>query len=116
MKLKKRCGVSLLIKHIISGYGNCLLWRTGADGCRWRLESASSGLWKNGRHKPFAPDPERPSPKAFFIVHAFKPLPLDRSLLGNIVHAWIEIHKDELFADWELAVSGEEPFRIEPLR
>jgi hypothetical protein len=34
----------------------------------------------------------------------------------KMVHAWIEIHKDELFADWELAVSGEEPFRIEPLR
>ncbi len=30
--------------------------------------------------------------------------------------AWIEIHKDELYADWELTVSGEEPFRIEPLR
>ena len=34
----------------------------------------------------------------------------------KLVQAWIEIHKDELFADWELAVSGEEPFRIEPLR
>jgi len=30
--------------------------------------------------------------------------------------AWIEIHKDELFADWELAVAGEEPFRIAPLQ
>jgi hypothetical protein len=34
----------------------------------------------------------------------------------KLVQAWIEIHKDELYADWELAVSGEEPFRIEPLR
>jgi len=34
----------------------------------------------------------------------------------KMLQAWIEIHKDELFADWELAVSGEEPFRIEPLR
>jgi len=30
--------------------------------------------------------------------------------------AWIDIHKDELIADWELAVSGEEPFRIAPLQ
>jgi hypothetical protein len=34
----------------------------------------------------------------------------------KMLQASIEIHKDELFADWELAVSGEEPFRIEPLR
>lgn len=30
--------------------------------------------------------------------------------------AWIEIHKDELMADWQLAVSGEQPFKIEPLK
>ncbi|MFH0995882.1 MAG: DUF4160 domain-containing protein, partial [Pseudomonadota bacterium] len=29
----------------------------------------------------------------------------------KMVQAWIEIHKDELYADWELTVSGEEPFR-----
>ena len=34
----------------------------------------------------------------------------------KMLQAWIEIHKDELNADWELAVSGEELFRIEPLR
>ncbi|MCK4982540.1 MAG: DUF4160 domain-containing protein [Victivallaceae bacterium] len=34
----------------------------------------------------------------------------------RMVLAWIEIHQDELMADWELAVAGEEPFRIEPLR
>lgn len=30
--------------------------------------------------------------------------------------AWVEIHRDELMADWQLAVSGQTPFRIEPLR
>ncbi len=46
-----------------------------------------------------------------------------RLLAGNfppkqlkLVQAWIEIHKDELFADWEMAVAGEEPFRIAPLQ
>ena len=34
----------------------------------------------------------------------------------RMVLAWIEIHKDELMADWELAVVGEEPFRITPLQ
>ena len=34
----------------------------------------------------------------------------------RLVVAWIEIHKDELMADWELAQSGEEPFRIAPLQ
>jgi hypothetical protein len=34
----------------------------------------------------------------------------------KLVQAWIEIHKDELAADWELAIAGEEPFRIAPLQ
>lgn len=34
----------------------------------------------------------------------------------KLVQAWIEIHRDELLVDWELAVSGEEPFRIPPLQ
>ncbi len=34
----------------------------------------------------------------------------------RLVLAWIDIHNDELMADWELAVSGEEPFRIAPLQ
>ena len=34
----------------------------------------------------------------------------------RLVLAWMEIHKDEIIADWELAVAGEEPFRIAPLQ
>ena len=34
----------------------------------------------------------------------------------KLVLAWIEIHRDDLMADWELAVGGQQPFRIEPLR
>ena len=34
----------------------------------------------------------------------------------RMVLAWIEIHADDLMADWELAVSGQPPFKIEPLR
>lgn len=34
----------------------------------------------------------------------------------RLVQAWIEIHRDELIADWNLAVNGEEPFRIDPLK
>jgi hypothetical protein len=34
----------------------------------------------------------------------------------KLVQAWIEIHKEDLQADWELAVAGEEPFRIAPLQ
>jgi len=33
-----------------------------------------------------------------------------------LVQAWIEIHRDDLMADWQLAVSGQQPFKIEPLR
>ena len=34
----------------------------------------------------------------------------------KLLEAWIEIHKDELLADWELAVNGENIFKIEPLK
>jgi len=34
----------------------------------------------------------------------------------KLVLAWIEIHKEELIADWELASKGETIFQIEPLR
>lgn len=34
----------------------------------------------------------------------------------KMVQAWIEIHKEELQVDWQLAVSGEDPFRIAPLQ
>jgi len=34
----------------------------------------------------------------------------------KLVQAWIEIHKDELLANWELAINGQEVFKIEPLK
>jgi Domain of unknown function (DUF4160) len=34
----------------------------------------------------------------------------------RLVQAWIEIHRDELLADWVLAVNGEAPVKIDPLR
>lgn len=34
----------------------------------------------------------------------------------KLVQAWIEIHREELLADWQLAVNGETPFPIDPLR
>ena len=34
----------------------------------------------------------------------------------RLVQAWIEIHRDELIADWALAVEGNAPFKIEPLK
>lgn len=33
----------------------------------------------------------------------------------RLVQAWIELHRDELMADWELAVNGETPYKITPL-
>jgi hypothetical protein len=34
----------------------------------------------------------------------------------KLLQAWIVLHKDELLADWELAVSGQQPYKIDPLR
>ena len=33
----------------------------------------------------------------------------------RILQAWIEIHRDELMADWSLAITGERIFKIKPL-
>ena len=32
------------------------------------------------------------------------------------VQAWIETYRDDLLANWKLAVEGQQPFKIEPLR
>lgn len=32
------------------------------------------------------------------------------------IKAWALLHEDELNADWDLAVNGEETFKIDPLR
>ena len=34
----------------------------------------------------------------------------------KLVQAWIEIHQEELLADWELASQGETIFKITPLQ
>ena len=34
----------------------------------------------------------------------------------RMVFDWIDIHKDELFLDWELAQKGEKLINIEPLK
>lgn len=34
----------------------------------------------------------------------------------KLVKAWIEIHKEDLMADWALAVSGNMVFKIDPLK
>lgn len=33
----------------------------------------------------------------------------------RLVQAWIEIYREDLEADWKLAINGEEPVRIPPL-
>ncbi len=33
----------------------------------------------------------------------------------RLVQAWAELHIEELQADWELAMSGENPYKIAPL-
>lgn len=35
---------------------------------------------------------------------------------ARLVLAWAELHQDELLADWRLAINGEHPAQIEPLK
>ena len=44
---------------------------------------------------------------------------IDGKLPGNqtrLVLAWTELHQEELMADWQLVMNGEEPFKIQPLQ
>jgi hypothetical protein len=34
----------------------------------------------------------------------------------NLVKAWVSIHEEELMANWDLAVNGEPPYKIDPLK
>ncbi|HEX5875960.1 MAG TPA: DUF4160 domain-containing protein [Pyrinomonadaceae bacterium] len=34
----------------------------------------------------------------------------------KLVQAWVELHRDELMADWTLAVNGQPVFKIDPLK
>lgn len=40
-------------------------------------------------------------------------LPLNKE---KLVKAWIEIHREELIANWQLAVTGNKIFPIDPLK
>lgn len=33
----------------------------------------------------------------------------------RLVQAWIELYRDELFADWEISIAGDKPYKIKPL-
>jgi hypothetical protein len=34
----------------------------------------------------------------------------------KLIEAWIEIHKEDLMANWQLAVTGNKVFTIDPLK
>jgi hypothetical protein len=34
----------------------------------------------------------------------------------RLVQAWIEIHREELLANWKLAIQGQQVYRIDPLK
>lgn len=55
--------------------------------------------------------------KASFSIGDFELLGGKMSLKQTrLIQAWMEIHKEELLADWELCQNGETPFKIEPLK
>lgn len=49
----------------------------------------------------------------FQKVNYWKGLPSNKE---KLLIAWIEIHKDELMADWSLASTGQKIFTIDPLK
>ena len=51
----------------------------------------------------------------FYAFPAPNTRPIRSSRL-RLVQAWIEIHQEELMANWKLAVNGRQVYRIEPLK
>jgi hypothetical protein len=49
-------------------------------------------------------------PEGILIEGKFPPAKL------KLVLAWVEIHRDELVADWKLAIQGQPVFKIEALK
>ena len=35
---------------------------------------------------------------------------------AKLVQAWIVLHKEELLANWDLAIAGQQVFKIDPLK
>ena len=66
----------------------------------------------------------RPHIHAEYAEHTVAVAIDDGAVLGGslpvakmkLVQAWIEIHREDLLADWKLAVAGEPVFKIDPLR
>ena len=59
----------------------------------------------------------------FSGYHAVVSIPEGNKLSGDfpankmkLVAAWIEIHKEELMADWQLAIDGQTVYKIEGLK
>ncbi len=53
------------------------------------------------------------------VVMTFDGIILEGSFPKNklkLLEAWVEIHKDDLEANWKLLSIGEQHFRIDPLR
>ncbi len=93
---------------------------------RWRGEESPSVLRRRGCQMYFMDNKQHHKPH----IHAryqnsevIVAIPDGEILEGSIpnakmklLSAWIEIHQDELMANWELAISGQQPYKIEPLR
>ena len=73
-------------------------------------------MYNNGEHNP-------PHFHASYQVY-YATFNLDGELIEGdmpkrqikFIAAWTEIHKDELIANWELAINEEPLYKIEPLR
>lgn len=57
--------------------------------------------------RPCPPSPAAPLSPA--MISSFP------TALPKLVQAWLEIHREDLMADWKLAIAGQPVMRIKPL-
>jgi hypothetical protein len=72
-------------------------------------------MFNNGEHNPPHFHAEFQNFKAKFTLDG--ELMVGEMPRGKVklIQAWAELHKDELFANWELAINEEPLYKIEPL-
>jgi hypothetical protein len=58
--------------------------------------------------------------QAYNAVVEIETAELEEGSLPNrqlrFIQAWVEIHREDLMANWKLCSEGNEPFKIEPLK
>ena len=73
-------------------------------------------MYNNGEHNPPHFHAEYQGEKAVFNMNGEIIKGKIPKKQEKLVAAWVELHRDELLANWELAINEQSLYRIDPLK